>query len=31
VLELLELELDGLPLAVQEFAARIGDRRIPLP
>ena len=31
VLELLELELDGLPLSVQEFAARIGDRRVPLP
>ena len=30
VLELLELELDGRPLAAQEFANRIGDRRIPL-
>jgi methionyl-tRNA formyltransferase len=30
VLELLELELDGLPLSVQEFAARIRDRRVPL-
>jgi methionyl-tRNA formyltransferase len=30
-LEFLEVELDGLPLSVQEFAARIGDRRVPLP
>ena len=29
-LELLELELDGRPLSAQEFANRIGDRRIPL-
>ena len=30
VLELLELELDNGPLSAQEFAARIGSRRIPL-
>jgi methionyl-tRNA formyltransferase len=30
VLELLDLELDGRPLSAQEFANRIGDRRIPL-
>jgi methionyl-tRNA formyltransferase len=30
ILELLELELDGRPLSAQEFANRIGDRRIPL-
>ena len=30
VLELLELELDGRPLSAQEFANRIGDRRVPL-
>ena len=30
VLELLELELDGRPLAAQEFANRIGDRKVPL-
>jgi methionyl-tRNA formyltransferase len=29
-LELLEVELDGRPLSAQEFATRIGDRRIPL-
>jgi len=31
VLELLDLELDGRPLSAQEFAKRIGDRRVPLP
>jgi methionyl-tRNA formyltransferase len=31
VLELLEVELDGRPFSAQEFATRIGDRRIPLP
>jgi methionyl-tRNA formyltransferase len=31
VLELLEVELDGRPLSAQEFAKRIGDRRVPLP
>ncbi len=31
VLELLEVELDGRPLSAQEFAQRIGDRRVPLP
>ncbi len=30
VLELLELELDGRPLSEQEFANRIGARKIPL-
>ena len=30
VLELLELELDGRPLSAQEFANRIGDRKVPL-
>ncbi len=30
-LELLEVELDGRPLSAQEFAKRIGDRRVPLP
>src|SRR5207245_2528551 len=30
VLELLDVELDGRPLSAQEFANRIGDRRIPL-
>ena len=30
-LQLLEVELDGRPLSAQEFATRIGDRRIPLP
>jgi methionyl-tRNA formyltransferase len=30
VLELVELELDGRALSAQEFANRIGDRRIPL-
>ena len=30
VLELLDLELDGRRLSAQEFANRIGDRRIPL-
>jgi methionyl-tRNA formyltransferase len=30
VLELLELELDGRPLSRQEFANRIGDRKVPL-
>jgi methionyl-tRNA formyltransferase len=30
-LQLLEVELDGRPLSAQEFAARIGDRTIPLP
>jgi methionyl-tRNA formyltransferase len=30
VLELLEVELDGRPLSAQEFAKRIGDRRVPL-
>ena len=30
VLELVDLELDGSPLSAQEFANRIGDRRIPL-
>jgi methionyl-tRNA formyltransferase len=30
VLELVDLELDGRPLSAQEFANRIGDRRIPL-
>ncbi len=30
VLELLEVELDGRPLSAQEFAQRIGDRRVPL-
>jgi len=29
-LELLEVELDGLPLSAQEFADRIGARKIPL-
>jgi methionyl-tRNA formyltransferase len=31
VLELLEVELDGRPLPAQEFAQRIGDRKVPLP
>lgn len=31
VLELLEVELDGRPLSAQEFAERIGDRKVPLP
>ncbi len=31
VLELLEVELDGRPLSAQEFAQRIGDRKVPLP
>ncbi len=31
MLELLEVELDGRPLSAQEFAKRIGDRRVPLP
>ena len=30
VLELLDVELDDRPLSAQEFANRIGDRRIPL-
>ena len=30
ILELLDLELDDRPLSAQEFADRIGDRRIPL-
>jgi methionyl-tRNA formyltransferase len=30
VLELLEVELDGEPFSAQEFAKRIGDRRVPL-
>ena len=30
VLELLEIELDGRPLSAQEFAQRIGDRKVPL-
>jgi methionyl-tRNA formyltransferase len=30
VLELLEVELDGRPLPAQEFAQRIGDRKVPL-
>jgi methionyl-tRNA formyltransferase len=30
VVELLELELDGRPLSAQEFANRIGDRKVPL-
>jgi methionyl-tRNA formyltransferase len=30
VLELLEVELDGRPLSAQEFAKRIGNRRVPL-
>ncbi len=30
VLELLELELDGRRLSAQEFANRIGDRKVPL-
>ncbi len=30
LLELLELELDGKPLSAQEFANRIGDRKVPL-
>jgi methionyl-tRNA formyltransferase len=30
VLELLDVELDGRPLSAQEFANRIGDRRIAL-
>ena len=30
VLELLEVELDGRPLSAQEFAQRIGDRKVPL-
>jgi len=30
ILELVDLELDGRPLSAQEFANRIGDRRIPL-
>jgi len=30
VLELVDLDLDGRPLSAQEFANRIGDRRIPL-
>jgi hypothetical protein len=25
------VELDGRPLSAQEFAKRIGDRRVPLP
>ena len=29
-LQLLEVELDGRPVSAQEFATRIGDRRIPL-
>ena len=28
--ELVELELDGRPLSAQEFAQRIGDRKVPL-
>ena len=31
VLEFLEVELDGQPLSAQEFARRIGDRKVPLP
>jgi len=31
VLEFLEVELDGRPLSAQEFAERIGDRKVPLP
>jgi methionyl-tRNA formyltransferase len=31
VVELLDSELDGRRLSAQEFANRIGDRRIPLP
>ena len=30
VLELLDVELDGRPLSAQEFANRIGDRKVPL-
>jgi methionyl-tRNA formyltransferase len=30
-LELLEMELDGKPLSAQEFAKRIGGRRLALP
>ncbi len=30
ILELLELELDGRRLSAQEFANRIGDRKVPL-
>ena len=30
VLELVDLELDGRPLSAQEFANRIGDRKVPL-
>ena len=30
VLELLDLELDGRRLSAQEFANRIGDRKVPL-
>jgi methionyl-tRNA formyltransferase len=30
LLELLEVELDGKPLSAQEFANRIGDRKVPL-
>jgi methionyl-tRNA formyltransferase len=31
VLEFLEVELDGRPLSAQEFATRIGDRKVTLP
>jgi methionyl-tRNA formyltransferase len=31
VLEFLDVELDGRPLSAQEFATRIGDRKVPLP
>ncbi len=31
ILELLEVELDGRLISAQEFAKRIGDRKIPLP
>ena len=30
ILELLDVELDGRPLSAQEFANRIGDRKVPL-
>jgi hypothetical protein len=30
VLEFLDLELDGRRLSAQEFANRIGDRKVPL-
>jgi methionyl-tRNA formyltransferase len=30
-LELLEVELDGRPVSAQEFAKRLGNRKVPLP